>query len=139
MLYSGKFLEIDKPNIHGHIYTMKMVKKVVKKFKQQKDFMLGKWYLNETLCPGDAMTCNLVDVSHKVVDIRIDGNNAICDIDILETPQGKLLQTVIDKGVRIAPYIIGTADWESGKFELNRIDIIPLDRAVWEECELKKI
>ena len=100
--------------------------------------MLGKWYLNETLCPGDAMTCNLVDVSHKVVDIRIDGNNAICDIDILETPQGKLLQTVIDKGVRIAPYIIGTADWESGKFELNRIDIITLDRAVWEECELKK-
>ena len=145
MVYSGKFLEMETPNLNGHKYTEKMVKKAIKKFNRQKEkFMLGKWHIDGIscaygTCDSDVQTCNLVDVSHKVIDIRIEGHNAICDIDILQTPQGNMLQGLIDKGFKIAPCIVGTVDWETEKFELIRIDIIPLDRAVWNDCELKKI
>lgn len=140
MVYSGKFLEIETPNLNGHKYTEKMVKKAIKKFNQQREkFMLGKWHINGISCGGDIQILNLAEVSHKVIDIRIEGHNAICDIDILQTPQGNMLQDLINKGFKIAPCIVGIVDWETEKFELNRIDIIPLDRAVWEECELKKI
>ena len=49
----------------------------------------------------DGPTVNLDRVSHKIVDLRQEGNNFIGKAQILSTPMGKIAESLLGEGVKL--------------------------------------
>ena len=47
---------------------------------------------------NDNASYDINGISHKVSNIKIKNNNLVGDIEILDTPEGKMLQWMLDKG-----------------------------------------
>jgi len=89
-IIKGKVIfELDKPDINGNIWTTEATEKAVADYKKR--------YMTEKadraygeLEHGEYAQVNLVKVSHKLTDLRIEDGQLICDVEILDTPMGKI-------------------------------------------------
>jgi hypothetical protein len=83
---------VDKPNRNNRIYTKECMEKAIddvrKQIKEQR--LLGE--LNPDY---DCAQTILVNVSHVVKDLRIEGCDVVADIDILTTRRGLKLQELL--------------------------------------------
>ncbi|WQJ53355.1 MAG: hypothetical protein [Wendovervirus sonii] len=72
--------------------------------KDNKDMMLGEF--DKDYSAG--VDIKLTNVSHKLTNINIDDMTA--DIEILDTPQGKLLQEIMNSGFQCKPVVNATVE-----------------------------
>lgn len=47
----------------------------------------------------DSPTINLDKTSHRFTEMRMEGNNVVCRAKILDTPNGRIVKSLIDEGV----------------------------------------
>ncbi len=80
-------IEADKPNKNKRIYPLHVLKKVVE--ESNKGEMLGHLDM-----PEDGKT-HLQDVSHMCRNFEIKDGFLQCEIEILDTPKGKILKDMI--------------------------------------------
>lgn len=113
-----------KPNKNGHIYPKEVIEEIVEKFNNLEKPMFGHLgYPSTTIFDIDDTT---QQPSHKITSVREEDVNLIGDIEILDTPNGDILKSIIDGSV-IRPLVEGSVN-EDGTINVTKIrsfDVIP--------------
>ena len=92
MKITGKFLEFNKINKNGRIYTKKCAEDIVKQFGELDHPMFG-----EFGCQFDNVV-HLSTISHVIKEIHINKKEHCIEgtLEVLNTNNGKTLKTIID-------------------------------------------
>ena len=94
----GVFLQGDIKNRNGRMYPMETLRREVQRYTEnhvQAGRALGE------LGHPDGPTVNLDRVSHKIVSLKESGSNFIGKAKILNTPMGKIAESLISEGVKL--------------------------------------
>lgn len=94
----GIFLQSEIKNRNGRIYPVSVLEREVGRYNEE--YVAAGRALGELGHP-DGPTVNLDRVSHKIVELRKEGNNFIGKARILDTPMGKIAKNLLDEGVRL--------------------------------------
>jgi len=125
----GVFAQADQKNRNGRIYPKVIMEKAVGK------------YVTEQVKTGRAVgelnhpegpTVNLDKVSHRITDLKFEGNDVVGRASILDTPNGKIVKGLLDGGVRLGVSTRGMGSLESRNgvmvvkddYILNTVDIV---------------
>ena len=98
MYIEGVFLQGDLKNRNGRMYPVNTLAKEVGRYSES--FIKKGRALGELGHP-DGPTVNLDRVSHKITQLRQEGNNFIGKAQLLETPMGKIAKSLIAEGVTL--------------------------------------
>ena len=124
---SGPFMGAESKNRNGRIYRLPVLTREVNKFIEEK--------INQNRAVGEldhppTPQINLDRVSHKITDLRIEGNDVIGTATILNTPTGKIVQALLEGGVSLGVSTRGLGDLESDgihvsdNYNLLTVDIV---------------
>jgi len=126
----GVFMQAEKPNRNKRRYPLPVLKPAVEK------------YINEQVKTGravgelnhpDGPTVNLDKVSHRITELKWDGNNVVGKALILDTPMGKIVKGLIEGGVQLGVSTRGMGSLQEGRdgimevkndFILSTVDIV---------------
>ena len=116
-IFSSNCLKCDVPNNNGIMYPKDIVKTAIKEITLP---LLG-------CIDSDNRDVNidLSKVSHKVTSFEFEGDILKCDIELLDTPQGKIIKQLFDDGRNLV-----TNTMTISKLDTNR---------VVTECKLAQI
>ena len=125
----GVFMQADKKNRNGRVYEKKILESAVNKYvKEQVATGRAVGELNHPEGP----TINLDKVSHKITDLRWEGNNVVGKASILNTPMGNIVSGLLEGGVKLGVSSRGMgslvqkngASYVNGDFMLSTVDIV---------------
>lgn len=94
----GIFLQANLQNRNGRVYPLDILEREVARYHQA--YVSQKRALGELGHP-DGPQLNLDKVSHLITELYRDGNNFIGKAKILDTPNGKIVQNLMDAGVKL--------------------------------------
>ena len=128
-MIEGVFAQAESKNRNGRIYPQMVMEKAVGKYVREqvsKDRAVGE--LNHPEGP----TVNLDKVSHKITDLKFEGNDVMGKAQILDTPMGNIVKGLLEGGVRLGVSTRGMGSLEQRNgtmyvkddFMLNTIDIV---------------
>ena len=128
MMLTGKLQEADVQNGNGRVYPAAIMEREVGKYKQ---LVEDRRALGELDHP-DSSIINLVNVSHMVTEVWMDGPSVMGKIKVLETPSGQILKALVESGVKtgISSRGMGSVREQSGQtiveddFQLICFDIV---------------
>jgi hypothetical protein len=91
-------MQAEKKNRNGRVYPYNVLNKEVSRYNQE--------YVNKNRAFGelghpDSPTINLDRVSHMITKLYPDGNNIIGKAKILDTPNGKIVKSLLDGGASL--------------------------------------
>ena len=99
LLYiEGVFLQSELKNRNGRMYPFSVLDREVKRYNEE--YIKSKRALGELGHP-DGPTINLDRVSHRITDLRAEGNNFIGKAQILDTPMGNIAKNLLGEGVQL--------------------------------------
>ena len=98
-ILEGVFAELDKLNRNSRIYTKEEYLKHLQYLRD--DIRKGEPLLGELDHPEDRFEVKLKEVSHRILDIWYDQSKNVVmgKIELLNTPNGKLAQSIVDQGI----------------------------------------
>jgi hypothetical protein len=125
----GVFMQSESENRNKRIYPKNVLAEAVNK------------YVTEQVKTGRAVgeldhpagpTINLDKVSHKITNLKFEGNNVVGRALILDTPMGKIVKGLIDGGVKlgVSSRGMGTVENKDNKtyvkddYILSTVDIV---------------
>jgi len=121
----GIFMEAESKNINGRIYPKSDIQKAVTKINEAA--MSSRHILGELDHPP-TLEVKLANVSHKIVEMVMDGNNAIGKAQILEsTPMGQIAASLIKDGVNIGVSSRGSGSVNESTHIVEGFDLISVD------------
>lgn len=129
-------LTIDTPTRTGHIYSRELAESIAKQGAERVE-LLGRPLFAPLTERGDAWDANniyLRDVSHIARNVRIEGDQLLADITLLETGPGNALAAVIaaDVPIAFAPSGVGVLQ-PGGKIASRGYDLLTIDAVSGEE------
>lgn len=95
----GIFMQSDRPNKNRRQYQFESLNKEANRYRSV--------YIDQSRAFGelghpDTPTINLERVSHMIKELRPEGKDFYGKAKILETPYGKIVQSLLDEGAKIA-------------------------------------
>ena len=125
----GVFAQADSKNRNGRVYPKAIMESAVGK------------YVDEQVKTGRAVgelnhpegpTVNLDKVSHRITDLRMEGNKVVGKASILDTPNGQIVNGLLEGGVRLGVSTRGMGSLENRNgvnyvkedFMLSTVDIV---------------
>lgn len=125
MFLSGIMMQAALRNGNGRVYPVNEISKAVEEC--QAKIAKGQYIMGELNHP-DTLTINLANVSHAITEIRMENNNAVGKMKLLNTPSGQIAKAIIEGGVRLGVSSRGTGNVnESGDvsdFSFVTMDIV---------------
>ena len=129
LIIEGVFMQANKKNRNGRVYEKKVLEGAVNKYIEEQ-VKTGR-AVGELNHP-DGPTINLDKVSHKITELRWDGNDVVGKASILQTPMGKIVEGLLEGGVKlgVSSRGMGTLVNKSGvqhvggDFMLSTVDIV---------------
>ena len=122
---SGIMMQAALKNGNGRVYPVNEIKRAVDEC--QSKIKTGQFIMGELNHP-DTLSINLANVSHAITEIKMDGNNAVGKMKLLNTPSGQIAKAIIEGGVRLGVSSRGTGNvTESGDvsdFSFVTMDIV---------------
>lgn len=113
MILTGKLQEAEVENGNRRVYPKPILEREMKNY-----MMLVKENraLGELDHPDDSII-NLKNASHMVTDCWWDGNNVMGKVKVLNTPSGKILQQLVNDGVKlgISSRALGSVNESNGQ------------------------
>ena len=94
----GIFMQADIKNRNGRVYPMEVLDKEVKRYNEE--YVDKKRAFGELGHP-EGPTVNLDKVSHMITRLEPDGKNIIGEAKIMDTPNGKIVKTLMDEGATL--------------------------------------
>lgn len=125
----GVFAQSESKNRNGRVYPKSIMENAVNKYvKEQVEQKRAVGELNHPEGP----TVNLDKVSHLITDLKMEGNDVVGKAQILDTPMGKIVQGLLEGGVRLGVSTRGMGSIENRNgtnyvrddFILNTVDIV---------------
>ena len=98
MYIEGVFLQSELKNRNGRVYPFSVLEKEVNRYNEE--YVKTKRALGELGHP-DGPTVNLDRVSHRITELRAEGNNFMGKAQILDTPMGKIAKSLLGEGVQL--------------------------------------
>jgi hypothetical protein len=94
----GIFMQAEKKNRNGRVYPYNVLNREVQRYNND--------YVNKNRAFGelghpDSPTINLDRVSHMITKLYPDGNNIMGKAKILDTPNGKIVKSLLDGGASL--------------------------------------
>ena len=113
MILTGKLQEAEVQNGNGRVYPRKILEREMKNYTM---LIKESRALGELDHPDDSII-NLKNASHMVTDAWWDGNNVMGKVKVLNTPSGKILQQLVNDGVKlgISSRALGSVNESEGK------------------------
>ena len=126
---TGIFAQAEQKNRNGRIYPKAVLEKAVQKYVDEQvvtNRAVGE--LNHPNSPA----IDYKEVSHRITELYWNGNDVMGKALILDTPNGKIVQSLLDGGVKIGVSTrgMGTVANKGGvnmvneDFVLNTVDIV---------------
>ena len=125
----GVFAQAEKKNRNGRVYGKGILEGAVGKYIQEQ--------VNENRAVGElnhpnGPTINLDRVSHRITDLRFEGNDVVGNALILDTPMGKIVKGLLEGGVKLGVSTRGMgslerrndANYVKEDFQLSTVDIV---------------
>tara|TARA_B100001093_G_scaffold509321_1_gene573117 strand:- start:1523 stop:2179 length:657 start_codon:yes stop_codon:yes gene_type:complete len=128
-IIEGVFMQADQKNRNGRIYEKAVLEGAVNKYvTEQVKTGRAVGELDHPAGPG----INLDKVSHKITELRFEGSDVIGKASILKTPMGKIVEGLLEGGVKLGVSSRGMGSLEQkqgvmkvGKdFILATVDIV---------------
>ncbi len=116
----GIFLQADVKNRNGRLYPYEIMKNQVNEYIEK--------YVNDNRALGELghppnPSVNYDKVSHKIISLQENSKNFIGRAKIMNTPQGKIVKTLMDEGVKM-----GASSRALGSLkEVNGVKIVQED------------
>ena len=125
----GIFASAEQKNRNGRIYPKEVMESAVNKYI---DEQVSKGRAVGELNHPEGPTINLDKVSHKIDSLDWKGNDVVGKATILNTPMGKIVEGLLDGGVRVGVSTRGMGSLQRGgdammvgkDFMLNAVDIV---------------
>lgn len=97
ILMKGILQKADTLNQNGRIYPMSVLEREVRNYQK---------FINENRALGeldhpDSSVVNLKNVSHVIREAYIEGAVVYGTVELLDTPSGKILQSLVESGVKL--------------------------------------
>ena len=129
LIVEGVVQKAGEKNQNGRFYPKKILDREIKNYKE------GPIAQNRAygeLDHPDSQVINLGNTCHVVRDVWWDGDDVIGRIEVLDTPSGRILQTLFNRGltVGISSRGLGSTEQKNGKtyvksdFQLICFDIV---------------
>lgn len=98
-ILEGEFAELNKLNRNGRIYTKDEYLKHLSYLRN--DIKSGEGLLGELDHPDDRFEVKLKEASHRIIDLWYDADKNVVmgKVELLNTPNGKLAQSIVDQGI----------------------------------------
>ena len=95
----GVFMQAEIKNRNGRVYPMEVLETEVGRYNKK--------FINENRAYGElghpeGPTVNLDKVSHMVTSLKPDGKNFIGEAKVMSTPMGKIVQSIMEDGGKLA-------------------------------------
>lgn len=97
IIMKGILQKADTLNQNGRIYPIDVLQREVKNYQK---FIVENRALGELDHP-DSSVVNLKNVSHLVREAYLDNGVVYGTVEILDTPSGKILQSLVESGVKL--------------------------------------
>jgi len=97
ILMKGILQKADTLNQNGRIYPKNILEREIRNYQK---FIAENRALGELDHP-DSSVVNLKNVSHIVREAYLDGEVVYGSVEILDTPSGKILQSLVESGVKL--------------------------------------
>ena len=120
----GIFMQSNIKNRNGRVYPKEVLMKEVKSYN--KNFIEKNRAFGELGHP-EGPTVNLDRVSHMLTSMYMDGHNGYGKLKILPTPMGKLVETMLQSGVKLGVSSRGSGNVDEGTGNVSDFDIITVD------------
>jgi Prohead core protein serine protease len=122
----GIFIQGGVKNHNERIYPVDEISSAVTSINEQ--IKGGYSVLGEVDHPDD-LKINLDRVSHMITEMWMDGPNGFGKLKILPTPMGKLVETMLESGVKLGVSSRGSgnvneADGKVSDFEIVTVDVV---------------
>jgi hypothetical protein len=98
MYIEGIFMQAEKKNRNGRVYPYNIISKEVDRYNRE---YVSKGRAFGELGHPDSPTINLDRVSHMITKLYPDGNNIMGKAKILDTPNGKIVKSLLDGGASL--------------------------------------
>jgi len=98
LFITGPFMQAEQKNRNGRVYKLNVLEREVERYNT--DYVKSNRALGELGHP-EGPSINLHRVSHKIVELKQDGNNFIGKAKILETPMGMIAKNLLESGVQL--------------------------------------
>ena len=94
----GVFMQAENKNKNGRIYTREVLTKAVDRFVNEQ-VITGR-AVGELNHP-DGPSINLDKVSHRITELKWDGNNVMGKALVLDTPMGQIVKGLVEGGCQL--------------------------------------
>ena len=120
-----------KPNRNGRVYPRELWEKVIDSNYVQ-EMMNSKCLFGEANHPfDDRVEIDLNNVSHCIHNMYIEGDSVIGELDLLPTPAGEIINTLIDYGSKIgvssrgAGSVMSDGSVDPDDYQFFTFDLVP--------------
>jgi len=97
----AKIMSFDIPNRNGRVYQSTQMNEAIHEYLKNNEIKLGR--ISDGNCPSEiSHPVTLNEASHKIDELTIEGNELVGNISILDTPQGKNVQALLDSNIKLA-------------------------------------
>ena len=121
----GIFIQGGIRNHNGRVYPLNEIRKAVENINESIKKDAG--VLGECDHPQE-LQIHLDRVSHKITEMWMDGNNGYGKLQILPTPCGNIVRTLLESGVKLGVSSRGSGnvndDGEVSEFDMLTVDIV---------------
>jgi hypothetical protein len=97
VMMKGILQKADTLNQNGRIYPIHVLEREIRNYQK---FIIENRALGELDHP-DSSVVNLKNVSHLIREAHLEGGVVYGTIEILDTPSGKILQSLVESGVKL--------------------------------------
>lgn len=111
-------------NANQRVYPVNEIEKAVSTLNEQ--ITGGYSVLGEVDHPDD-LKINLDRVSHMITEMWMDGPNGYGKMKILPTPMGKLVETMLESGVKLGVSSRGSGNVNEGNGHVSEFEIVTVD------------
>lgn len=115
------------------MYSKEAMEKAVKEYMSRPDNRR----LGEISRDDNETYVSLAHVTHRVENMDFMGNKLYCEIELLDTPEGKMMQEIVKNGhdLKLTPRVMGNPVYELDEngnptnkvVGYDKIDIISID------------
>lgn len=94
----GIYMQAEQKNRNGRVYPKAVLESAINKYVTEQ---VSKGRAVGELNHPDGPTINLDKVSHRITELRWDGNNVVGKALVLDTPMGKIVKGLMEGGVQL--------------------------------------
>jgi len=120
----GIFIQGGVKNHNERVYPVNEISKAVSTIMEQ--IADGNSVLGEVDHPDD-LKINLDRVSHMITEMWMDGPNGFGKLKILPTPMGKLVETMLESGVKLGVSSRGSGNVNESNGHVSDFEIVTVD------------